>query len=160
MSKKSAAVDKNNHPLDLLSLQMFANIPNVINYHFSEGNMRWQNIIFLSVVHIAAIMGVFRIQHCSAETLLWAYSLWPISIWGITVGVHRLWSHRAYEAHFLLRLWLMLTNSIANQGSIYSWAINHRLHHAYAETGKLVMHHNDDVRKMHHIQFIALVLTN
>lgn len=116
------------------SWQMFANIPNVIGYHLKEGNMNWPYIVFFSVVHITAFMGLFRLQHCSYETLLFAQMLWPISGYGVTVGAHRLWAHRTYEAHFLFRLYLMLANSLAYQGSIYSWAINHRLHHAYSET--------------------------
>ena len=119
-----------------LSWQMFANIPNVIRYHLKEGNMNWSYIVFFSVVHITAFMGLFRLQHCSYETLLFAQMLWPISGYGVTVGAHRLWAHRTYEAHFLFRLYLMLANSLAYQGSIYSWAINHRLHHAYSETSK------------------------
>ena len=53
---------------------------------------------------------------------------------GITVGVHRLWSHRSYSASFPVRMFLMLCNSIANQGSIYHWARDHRVHHKYSET--------------------------
>ena len=53
---------------------------------------------------------------------------------GITVGVHRLWSHRSYEASFAFRFVLMLANSIANQGSIFHWARDHRVHHKFSET--------------------------
>lgn len=53
---------------------------------------------------------------------------------GITVGVHRLWSHRSYEAKLPFRTLLMLMNSIANQGSIYHWARDHRVHHKFSET--------------------------
>jgi stearoyl-CoA desaturase (Delta-9 desaturase) len=53
---------------------------------------------------------------------------------GITVGAHRLWSHRSYEAHFVFRLFLMLCNCIANQGSLYHWCRDHRVHHKFSET--------------------------
>lgn len=46
------------------------------------------------------------------------------SVFGITVGAHRLWSHRSFEASFTVRLLLVLCNSIAN----------HRLHHKYRGT--------------------------
>jgi stearoyl-CoA desaturase (delta-9 desaturase) len=55
---------------------------------------------------------------------------------GITVGVHRLWSHRSYEAGVIARVFLMLCNTIANQGSIYHWARDHRVHHKHSETSK------------------------
>jgi stearoyl-CoA desaturase (delta-9 desaturase) len=58
----------------------------------------------------------------------------PRSIFGITVGVHRLWSHRSYEASYPVRVILMLCNSIANQGSIYHWSRDHQVHHKFSET--------------------------
>lgn len=53
---------------------------------------------------------------------------------GITVGAHRLWSHRSFEASFVVRLVLMLFNCIANQGTIFHWCRDHRVHHKYSET--------------------------
>lgn len=133
ISEQKPTTGPDTKPLDL-SWKMFANIPSLIKYHFDEGNMNWPYIIFFSIVHITAVMGLFQIKNCSTETILFAQVLWPISGYGVTVGAHRLWAHRSYEAHFIFRLWLMITNSICYQGSIYSWAINHRLHHAYSET--------------------------
>jgi stearoyl-CoA desaturase (delta-9 desaturase) len=53
---------------------------------------------------------------------------------GIGVGLHRLWSHRSFEAHFVVRLFLMLCISNANQSSILHWCKDHRVHHKYTET--------------------------
>ena len=47
----------------------------------------------------------------------------------ITGGYHRLWSHRAYEAHWALRLFYMLFGAMALQNSILIWASMHRVHH-------------------------------
>lgn len=68
------------------------------------------------------------------STLVFAFLLWPISGLGITAGAHRLWSHRSYEASFLLKAFLMLCNSIANQSSIWHWARDHRTHHLHSDT--------------------------
>jgi hypothetical protein len=43
---------------------------------------------------------------------------------GITVGSHRLWAHRAFEAKFPLRLFLMLAQASAGVVSVYSSAIH------------------------------------
>ena len=67
-------------------------------------------------------------------TFVWFLMLW---IWGkiaVTAGLHRLWSHRSYKAHWTLRVLLMLLVTISNQGSIYEWVKNHRIHHKYSET--------------------------
>merc|ERR1712086_1126769 len=87
-------------------------------------------------VHTTAALGLkalFTVDFMW-QTLLWAYILWPISGLGITAGVHRLWSHRSYNANLGVRVFLMLCNSIANQGSIYHWARDHRVHHKFSET--------------------------
>lgn len=91
-------------------------------------------IIYLGLVHLAALYGATCIPYCNRNTLLWAFCLWPISGLGITAGAHRLWAHRSYKASYGLRMVLMLCNSIANQGSIYHWARDHRVHHKHAET--------------------------
>ena len=91
-------------------------------------------IIYLWLVHMGALAGVRECFRVSLFTLVWAFILWPISGLGITAGAHRLWAHRSYEARWSVRLWLMLANSIANQGSIYHWARDHRVHHKHSET--------------------------
>jgi stearoyl-CoA desaturase (Delta-9 desaturase) len=72
--------------------------------------------------------------HASKSVILTTFFYFQYSGFGITVGVHRLWSHRSYEACFPVRLVLMLCNSIANQGSIYHWSRDHRVHHKFVET--------------------------
>jgi len=105
-----------------------------IKHHYVNGNVNWPMGIYISLVHVAAIIGLFTLPKCSPLTLLWAFVLWPISGIGITGGAHRLWAHRSYKAAFPLRVFLMLCNSIANQGSIWHWSRDHRCHHKHSET--------------------------
>lgn len=104
------------------------------NKHYEKKDLNWPMIIYMGLVHLAAIIGVFMIPKCQKYTLLWAYLLWPITGLGITAGVHRLWAHRSYEAVLPLRIFLMLINSIANQGSIFHWSRDHRVHHKFSDT--------------------------
>ncbi|EER10925.1 stearoyl-coa desaturase, putative, partial [Perkinsus marinus ATCC 50983] len=62
--------------------------------------------------------------------------VYVLSALGITAGAHRLWSHRSYRATYPLRVFLMICNSFANQGSIIHWASNHRAHHLHADTDR------------------------
>jgi len=117
-----------------LSLHMFANIPKLLRFHYREKNFNWPHVVFFTVVHVTAFWGIFRVAHCSRETILFAYSLYLMTGKGITVGAHRLWAHKSFEAHFIVRFLLMLLNSMAYQGSVYSWATNHRVHHKYSDT--------------------------
>jgi len=103
-------------------------------YHYKEGNVNWPMVVYITLVHVAACVGIWTIPKCTWQTLLWAFILWPISGFGITGGVHRLWSHRSYKARLPYRFVVMLANSIANQGSIYHWSRDHRVHHKHSET--------------------------
>jgi stearoyl-CoA desaturase (delta-9 desaturase) len=89
---------------------------------------------FISLVHVVAAVGLTYVPSAKPQTLLFSFLLWWGSGLGITAGVHRLWSHRSYEANFIVRFFLMLMNSIANQGSIYHWSRDHRVHHKFSET--------------------------
>lgn len=55
----------------------------------------------------------------------------------ITAGYHRLWAHRTYEAHFLVRLILMFFGTMAVQNSVLIWASGHRNHHRHVDDTEL-----------------------
>ena len=54
----------------------------------------------------------------------------------ITMGYHRLWAHKSYEAHPLLEKILLLVSAGAFQGSALKWASDHRIHHRFEDTDK------------------------
>ena len=114
--------------------QFFTETGNVIKTYWKNNTFNWYNIVFLTVVHFAGIYGTTLCSEAKWKTNFFAFLLLIISEIGITAGVHRLWSHRSYEATFLYRLLLMIMASIANQGSIYHWVRDHRIHHKFSET--------------------------
>merc|ERR1711920_1214764 len=97
-------------------------------------DIRWGMAIYISLTQFLGFVGIFYLPYCQLATLAWAFMLWPISGFGITGGAHRLWAHRSYKANFAYRFVVMLANSIANQGTIYHWARDHRTHHFHSET--------------------------
>jgi uncharacterized membrane protein YfcA len=48
--------------------------------HYKAGNLNWPMIIYISLAHVAAIIGLFTIPYCNKYTLLWAFLLWPIRL--------------------------------------------------------------------------------
>jgi len=93
---------------------------------------------YMIIVHVSALIGLYlvvmgRVRHFATFllTLFFAY----LSGLGITAGCHRLWSHRSYSAKWPFRLFLMICASMANQGSIYHWVRDHRIHHKHSEKG-------------------------
>lgn len=69
----------------------------------------------------------------STATVIGALVLVALNGIGITAGYHRLWSHRAYEAHWTVRLVFMIFGTMAIQNSIMVWCANHRVHHRFVD---------------------------
>jgi stearoyl-CoA desaturase (delta-9 desaturase) len=52
---------------------------------------------------------------------------------GITVGFHRLFTHKGFEAPSWLRNLLAIYGSMAIQGPVIRWVADHRRHHAFSD---------------------------
>ncbi|MEM1114326.1 MAG: fatty acid desaturase [Pseudomonadota bacterium] len=64
---------------------------------------------------------------------LWALAFLYLNGLSITGGYHRLWSHKAYEAHPALKWFYALWGAGALQNSILIWASDHRRHHRHVD---------------------------
>lgn len=95
----------------------------------------WRNMVVFAVAHAIGLYGLWQ-MFVSAKVLtgLFALMLYGMAIVGVSAGVHRLWSHRAYKATFLMRLVLVVFSTIAHQNSAIHWAREHRVHHKFSET--------------------------
>jgi stearoyl-CoA desaturase (delta-9 desaturase) len=52
---------------------------------------------------------------------------------GVTVGFHRLFAHRSFEARRPLKIVLATLGSMSVQGSVIGWVADHRRHHRFAD---------------------------
>lgn len=52
---------------------------------------------------------------------------------GITGGYHRLWSHKAYNAHPIVKIFYAYWGACAGQNSILLWSADHRRHHRHID---------------------------
>ena len=88
------------------------------------------------ICHLTAIFGYAYavINGIKLYTLLWTVFLGLASGFGMSVGAHRFWAHRSFKAHWLLRVILMLFQTISINGSIFSYARDHRTHHKNSDT--------------------------
>jgi len=64
---------------------------------------------------------------------LWALAFLYLNGLSITGGYHRLWAHKSYEAHPVLRWFFALWGAGALQNSILIWASDHRRHHRHVD---------------------------
>lgn len=69
------------------------------------------------------------------DTFQWSWALVLLYLNGmsITGGYHRLWAHKAYQAHPLLKTWFAFWGAGALQNSILIWASDHRRHHRHVD---------------------------
>ena len=98
--------------------------------------INWVTTILFATTFVAAVIAVplygAWIGYSTASWIAFAVFLVASGL-SITAGYHRLWSHRAYEAHPALRMFFMLFGAMAIQNSIYIWAAGHRPHHRFVD---------------------------
>jgi len=96
----------------------------------------WTNVLVFGLTGLAAailvpLYGMLVGYHWTA--ILACVLLLGYSGISITAGYHRLWAHRTYEAHPLLRLVFALGGALALQNSALHWSSDHRLHHRHVD---------------------------
>src|SRR5882757_4874947 len=97
----------------------------------------WGNIALLSLVHVVALGGLaiyLPVHGMSLAAALIGAVLTVATIFSISAGYHRLFSHRAYEAHPILRFILVALGAGAFQNSVLAWAADHRRHHGRTDS--------------------------
>ncbi|MBT8060765.1 MAG: fatty acid desaturase [Gammaproteobacteria bacterium] len=92
----------------------------------------WSVTVVLGLTFLAAVTVVpwYGIVYGYSA---WAWIFFAISLVangiGIGSGYHRLWSHRTYKAHPVLKWFLAVMGGMALQNSIIVWSARHRIHH-------------------------------
>ena len=97
----------------------------------------WGNIGLLTLVHVAALGGLALYLPLHGLTVAAAATglvLTGLTIFSISAGYHRLFTHRAYEAHPLFRAFLLVFGAGAFQNSVLVWAADHRRHHGHTDS--------------------------
>ena len=60
-------------------------------------------------------------------------SMYALTVLGITVGFHRFFTHRSFEAHGAVAFVLGVLGSMAVQGRLFNWVALHRRHHQHSD---------------------------
>jgi stearoyl-CoA desaturase (delta-9 desaturase) len=96
----------------------------------------WSRVLMFLLTFAVAVVVVpwygFTVGY-SAAAWVWFVVLLYSNGLAITTGYHRLWSHKTYDAHWTVRLVLMVFGTMALQNSILVWASNHRTHHTHVD---------------------------
>jgi stearoyl-CoA desaturase (delta-9 desaturase) len=97
----------------------------------------WSRVLMFAITFATAVLVVpwyGLVEGYSVAAWAWFAALVYANGLAITTGYHRLWSHRTYDAHWSIRLVLMLFGTMALQNSILHWASNHRSHHQHVDS--------------------------
>lgn len=99
----------------------------------------WTNILVFSLTMLAALVVVpwygFTRDYGTAAWVAFLMLL-CLSELAVTAGYHRLWAHRAYEAHWSVRFVYLVFGTLALQNSVLVWASNHRTHHNFVDNNE------------------------
>lgn len=97
----------------------------------------WRNVGLLTLVHLVAVGGlaIYVPAHgLSLAAVLIGAAFTVLTIFCISAGYHRLFAHRAYEAHPALRFLLLTFGAGAFQNTALAWVADHRRHHGRTDT--------------------------
>lgn len=98
--------------------------------------LNWTNVLVFSLTPLAAVTLVpwYGFAH-GYDGFEWAMfgALWILCGLSITAGYHRLWSHKTYTAHPVVRLIFALGGACALQHDVLHWASDHRRHHRHVD---------------------------
>ena len=98
--------------------------------------INWTNMLLFSLTPAFALLLVPAYGYFYGYDLYeWLVFVLLMGFCGmsITAGYHRLWSHKAYKAHPLLRVIFALGGACALQNDILTWASGHRRHHQFVD---------------------------
>jgi stearoyl-CoA desaturase (Delta-9 desaturase) len=100
-------------------------------------NINWINTSFLILTPIIAL--ALAITHFAQDGFHW--QSWALGIvyyfvtgLSITAGYHRLFSHRAYQTHPVVKFLYLCFGAGAVQNSCLKWSSDHRIHHLHVDT--------------------------
>ncbi len=97
----------------------------------------WPVTLFLvlnPIIGILAAIFYYTQNNLDHRILFFSIAFAAATNLSITAGYHRLFSHRSYEAHPIVRFLFLLIGASAFQGSALKWSADHRIHHSKVDT--------------------------
>jgi stearoyl-CoA desaturase (Delta-9 desaturase) len=98
--------------------------------------INWPTTIMFIVTPVAAAVLVpwYGIVHGFSAGSWGVFAFFLVACgMSVTAGYHRLWAHRAYEAHPALKVVYLIFGSMALQNSALVWCSSHRVHHLHVD---------------------------
>jgi stearoyl-CoA desaturase (delta-9 desaturase) len=90
-------------------------------------------ILLLPIVALVLIAVSIPDEPFTWEFLALGILMYVVIAHGVTIGFHRLFTHRSFQARRPLKVTLAVLGSMSFQGSLIGWVADHRRHHAFAD---------------------------
>lgn len=103
---------------------------------FDNAPINWvPAIVLLSTPILAIILVPWYLWTHGTNPAVWTAFAFFMAWTGlsITAGYHRLWAHKSYEAHPIVKYFLLLGATLAVQSSAFDWCSGHRTHHRHVD---------------------------
>jgi stearoyl-CoA desaturase (delta-9 desaturase) len=89
-------------------------------------------VVLPFVAFLAAVVLLWESLVGPADLAILA-GMYLVTAIGVTVGYHRMFTHRAFDAPRPVKYTLAVLGSMAVQGSLIDWVADHRKHHAFTD---------------------------
>lgn len=106
-------------------------------HRYNVKDIDWVNFFFLFLSPLAAAFLIYfwiKLDGFDYGQILMGILFYFITGISITAGYHRLFSHKAYTAHPLVKLIFLIFGAATFQNSVLKWGSDHRLHHTKVDT--------------------------
>lgn len=103
---------------------------------FQNAPINWiPAIVLISTPILALLIVPYYLWTHEVSWQVWAVFAFFMAWNGlsITVGYHRLWSHRTYQAHSIVKWFFLIGGTLAVQSSVFDWCSGHRIHHRHVD---------------------------
>lgn len=96
----------------------------------------WTNILVFVITGLIALVATpLWVTYNGIDTteIIVAVFMFFFTGMSITAGYHRLWSHKTFDAHPIVKVVLAIGGAMALQNSILHWSSDHRVHHRHVD---------------------------
>lgn len=103
---------------------------------FENAPINWlPAVILVSTPILALFLVPYYLWTHDVSWQVWAIFAfcWAWCGLSITTGYHRLWAHRAYQSHPLVKWFWLIGGTFSVQSSVFDWCSGHRIHHRHVD---------------------------
>ncbi|HAV14624.1 MAG TPA: fatty acid desaturase, partial [Opitutae bacterium] len=97
----------------------------------------WDTFSFVVIYHLLILALLPAFISVASWGAFWLFMItYIIGGLTITVGYHRLYAHKAYDANPLFEWAILIGSALSFEMSALKWSHDHRIHHNHVDTEK------------------------